>query len=83
MLSKKNQTPAPQVAATPRLSTAPSPSSTTPELDTRDKEIKALRAEIRTLKGKAAKPSIPVLTNIANITTLDQTSLLGLVQTLI
>ena len=59
---------------------------TTPSQDTldeRDKQIEALRAEIRALKGKAAEPFVPVPTDVANIMTLNQTSLLGLVQTLI
>ena len=79
MLSKKNQTLAPQVIVAPGLSTTPSPGGATLEPDARDEEIETLRAEIKTLKGKAAEPPVPVPTDVADITTLDQTSLLGLV----
>ena len=81
MPPKKNQTSTLQVVDAPRPSNTTTPGQNT--LDERDKQIEALRAEIRALKGKAAEPFVPVPTDVANIMTLNQTSLLGLVQTLI
>lgn len=83
MPPKKNPTPVLQVATAPGLLNTTTPGVNTPEPDDKDAEIETLRAEIRALKGKAAKLPLPVSTDVADITTLNQTSLLGLVQTLI